>query len=153
MLKEASWGSSGIWSRYLLSTSLWRVSRHAQQEEIPGYSHNPLERMFISSGLKMPQDPPGGTGCIALPRTSRTLYLVCCHCDLACDIMVGCQKLKFPPSSMNLLNVIWSYLFWKNFVFKNWFQSFFFLECPFIRTKGHFKKSYADTEIAQKWSL
>lgn len=148
MLKEASWGSSSIWS-YLLSTSLWRVSRHSQQEEIPGYSQNPLERMFISSGLKMPHDPPGGTGCIALPRASGTLYLACCHCYLACDIMVGCQKLKFTHSSVYLLNVIWSYLFWKNFVFKNWFQSFFF---P-IRTKGHFKKSYADTEIAQKWCL
>lgn len=37
-------------------------SQSSNWKETPGYTQNSLERLYISSGLQTPQDPPGGSG-------------------------------------------------------------------------------------------
>lgn len=50
-------------------------------KETSGLTKNTLERLYIPSGMGMPQDPPGEAG----ERTSRLPCLACCHQDSAPD--------------------------------------------------------------------
>jgi len=62
-------GTAGVWGTGAVDTNN-TVLGMSDWEETPGQTQNPLEGLYISSGLGIPQDLPGGAGVLLGRRKS-----------------------------------------------------------------------------------